>query len=124
MWPNFIWSRTALGIEYQQHLNNLHAFTEKVIKERDSENNEQHLDFKRKIAFLDLLLKVKREQNLIDLQGIKEEVDTFMFAGHDTSANTLSWTIHLIGSHTEVQKKLQQEIDNFFGINKITKHNK
>lgn len=117
-WPNFIWERSPLGKEYNEHLKNLHEFTEKVIKERDSEyETEVSGNKKKKIAFLDLLLKVKREQNLIDLEGIKEEVDTFMFAGHDTSANTLSWAIYLIGSHPNVQEKLRNEVDNLFGNN-------
>lgn len=112
-WPNFIWERTQLGKEYERHLHNLHEFTQRVIRERDSE--ERDSSKKKKIAFLDLLLNVKREQNLIDLDGIKEEVDTFMFAGHDTSANTLAWTIYLIGTHPDVQAKLQAEVDNLFG---------
>lgn len=27
----------------------------------------------------------------------------------------MNWAVHLIGSHPEVQKKLQQEVDNVFG---------
>lgn len=114
-WPNFIWERTKYGKEYNKHLGNLHEFTERVIKERDCEYESDEGAKKKKIAFLDLLLKVKREQDVIDLKGIKEEVDTFMFAGHDTSANTLSWAIYLIGSHPQVQAKLQSEVDNLFG---------
>lgn len=97
-------------------MRNLHEFTQQVIQERDSEYDVHGDHKKKKIAFLDLLLKVKREQNLIDLEGIKEEVDTFMFAGHDTSANTLAWSIYLIGSHPLVQAKLQAEVDELFGI--------
>ena len=38
-----------------------------------------------------------------------------MFEGHDTTATSLSWTIHLIGTHLDVQKKLHEEIDSIFG---------
>lgn len=121
-WPNFVWERTSLGKEYNQHLRNLHEFTQRVIEERNSEYDEFEagdLKKKRKIAFLDLLLKAKHDKDdLIDLKGIKEEVDTFMFAGHDTSANTLSWAIYLIATHPDVQTKLQTEVDSIFGINK------
>jgi cytochrome P450 len=57
----------------------------------------------------------KQNPNLISLENILEEVETFMFAGHDTTSTTLSWTCQMIGSHPDVQKRLQDEIDSVFG---------
>lgn len=68
-------------------------------------------------AFLDLLLEKLNsstgEQKLTD-EEIREEVDTFMFEGHDTTAMALSWTLFLLGHNLDVQRKLQQEIDHLF----------
>jgi cytochrome P450 len=119
-WSEFIFLRSKIGHEYKQHLNTLHNFTEKVIRERMQEyettkaSNSSDSSNKR-VAFLDMLLDAKSKHNLIDLDGIKEEVDTFMFAGHDTTATSLTWAIQLIGSHSHVQEKLHREVDELFG---------
>lgn len=69
-------------------------------------------------AFLDLLLdKVNLPGGLkLTDEEVREEVDTFMFEGHDTTAMALSWTIFLLGHHREVQQKLQQEVDELFAL--------
>lgn len=46
----------------------------------------------------------------IDAEGIREEVDTFMFEGHDTTATGLVFIFFLLGQHKEVQQRVYEEI--------------
>lgn len=42
----------------------------------------------------------------IDDRQIRDEVVTLLLAGHDTSAHSLSWTLHLLATHPEVESRL------------------
>lgn len=46
----------------------------------------------------------------IDAAGVQEEVDTFMFEGHDTSAAGITFILLLLGSAPDVQERVYQEI--------------
>jgi cytochrome P450 family 4 subfamily V len=110
-----VFDRTEPGKEHKRCLDILHGFTRKVIRERDQEFEDNNLTNQKRVAFLDILLKAKHDDNTITFEDIQEEVDTFMFEGHDTTAAAASWACHLIGSHPEVQKKLHEEMDAVFG---------
>jgi cytochrome P450 len=42
---------------------------------------------------------------------LRDEVATLMLAGHETTANTLSWTWMLLAQHPKVREKLTQELN-------------
>lgn len=99
-------------------VNTLHKFTKEVIKERE-ENfkdielpKEEHDVYKgkKRLAMLDLLLLAKKQEGTIDSEGVQEEVDTFMFEGHDTTSTALCFTLMLIACNRDVQDRIFQEI--------------
>ena len=44
-------------------------------------------------------------------EQLRNETITFLLAGHETTANALTWTFHLISQHPEVKRLLLEEID-------------
>ena len=87
--------------------------------ERNKELELSGFSGQKRVAFLDLLLKAKQEDKSLTFEDIQEEVDTFMFEGHDTTAVAMSWACQLIGSHPEVQKKIHEELDAVFGMKQL-----
>lgn len=69
----------------------------------------------KRLAFLDLLLQQHLIEKTMSLDDIREEVDTFMFAGHDTTAMSISWTIYMLGLDEKIQDRVRQELDEVLG---------
>ncbi len=44
-------------------------------------------------------------------EQVRDEAMTIFLAGHETTANWLAWTWHLLGTHPEVERKLHAELD-------------
>ena len=67
---------------------------------------------------LSMLLLAQDEEgdggNMTDEQ-LRDELMTIFLAGHETTANALTWTWYLLSQHPEVESKLYQEIDSVIG---------
>lgn len=75
------------------------------------------LDFpkKKRLAFLDLLIEASQDGAVLSTDDIREEVDTFMFEGHDTTSASVCWTLFLLGGSPDIQDKVLEEIDMVLG---------
>lgn len=106
----------------------LHGHTQSVIKNRrnellkikDRKNIDQDNDIgaKKRVAFLDLLLQSTDENGEpLSNEAIQEEVDTFMFEGHDTTSSGISFALYEIANNPDVQKKILDEQADIFADN-------
>lgn len=81
----------------------------------DVENEADDVGEKKRLAFLDLLLESAQNGALITDKEIKEQVDTIMFEGHDTTAAASSFFLSLMGIHQDIQEKVVEELYEIFG---------
>lgn len=114
IWPDIIYGMTANGRKHNTAVKLLHEFTFKVIKDKvKARNSKQDPRVKKRLSFIDILME-SYEVGEIDIEGLREEVDTFMFEGHDTTAAGIFWTLYLLGRHPEALKKVQEEVDRVY----------
>ncbi|XP_017039561.1 cytochrome P450 4d8 [Drosophila ficusphila] len=113
--PHLKWRQTQL-------IRTMQAFTIKVIEQRRQALEEQQkqsklvdtadedVGSKRRMALLDVLLMSTVDGRPLTNDEIREEVDTFMFEGHDTTTSALSFCLHELSRHPRVQEKMLEEI--------------
>jgi cytochrome P450 len=91
-------------------IESLNAMIYKLIDQRRAEraagNAPEHHDL------LEMLLSAQGEEGsqMTDEQ-VRDEVMTLFLAGHETTANALSWTWYLLAQHPEITTKLFAELD-------------
>lgn len=90
---------------------------EKVLKDDIDVIDETDVGEKRRLAFLDLMIESAHYGAEISDEEIKEEVDTIMFEGHDTTAAASSFVLCLLGTHQDIQSKVYEELKTIFGNN-------
>jgi len=79
----------------------------------DVEDND--VGEKKRMAFLDLMIEASQNGVIINEEEIKEEVDTIMFEGHDTTAAASSFFLSLMAAHPHIQERVIQEMNDIFG---------
>lgn len=85
----------------------MHNVVDEVIKERKQSPDAKNMD----IDLLGYMLNARDEHDLgLSDENIRDQVVTFLIAGHDTTANTLAWTLYELARHPDVKAKVLQEI--------------
>ncbi|KAI6171553.1 hypothetical protein M3Y97_01029200 [Aphelenchoides bicaudatus] len=111
---DFAWWITGNHDKQQRALKILKAKSVGVIRERIKILKSGLEETKKRPDFLDLLLEAHRSGKM-DFKQIQEEVDTFLFAGYDTTSHAIVWTLWCLATHAEWQEQVYKEIQETFG---------
>ncbi|XP_066993572.2 cytochrome P450 4C1 isoform X2 [Anabrus simplex] len=129
-YPDFFFNLSKDAEHQSEALRVLHNMTNNVIQERkrqlssdlNGKNNghvkqEQEDGFgrKKRFAFLDLLLQAAQSGADLSDENIREEVDTFMFEGHDTTTSGICYALYYLSKDQQVQKRAMEELRSIFG---------
>lgn len=92
--------------DFERALGRLDDAVYRIIRERRAAGGDRG-------DLLSMLLLAQDEDDghtMTDLQ-VRDEAMTIFLAGHETSANAMAWSWHLISQHPEVEKEFHAEID-------------
>ncbi|KAK7486045.1 hypothetical protein BaRGS_00022654 [Batillaria attramentaria] len=119
MHVDFIYKLTSHGRKWKRNCDFVHTVSEDLIARRRKflelnrdEVEKGLLHKKHTMSFVDVLLTAKDEdgKGMTPLE-IRNEADTFLFEGFDTTTSALSWTLYSLARWPEHQVRVQEEVD-------------
>ncbi len=99
-----LWVPVGPNVMFLRARRRLDAVVNGIITER-RESGERQDDL------LDMLLAARDEDgSAMSPKQVRDEVMTLMLAGHETTANSLTWTFYLLSQHPEIEAPLLDEV--------------
>ena len=103
---------TPQNVRYRKAVEKVEAVIYDIINRRRTEAGTIRHD-----DLLAMLMEARDEETgegMTDRQ-VRDEVATIFMAGHETTANALSWALYLLAKHPDVVGKLREEISRVLG---------
>jgi cytochrome P450 len=95
--------------EFRQAVSKLNETVYRIIDQRRRDESDSG-------DLLSVLMDARDEDGShMDDKQLRDEVMTFLLAGHETTALALSWAWHLLSQDSQVEHKLHQELDRVLG---------
>lgn len=99
------WFPQPENIRYRNAIQEMDTTIYRIIKQRRTRREDPG-------DLLSMLMQARDADDGLGMtdKQLRDEVATLMLAGHETTANALTWTWMLLSQHPEVQTKLQAEL--------------
>ncbi|MFC4068984.1 cytochrome P450 [Actinoplanes subglobosus] len=102
------WVPLPRQLRFRKARRNLQRTVDRLVAERGDRDADDVLSR--------LIVSAAAESDpRVGRQRLRDELVTLLLAGHETTASTLSWTLHLIDRHPEVRERLREEAVSVLG---------
>ncbi|MCU4741965.1 cytochrome P450 [Natronoglomus mannanivorans] len=99
------WVPTPRNLRFTRHISQLRERVDSRIADRRRQDPDQRGD-----DLLSLLVAATANGELDD-QTLRDDMITFLFAGHETTSLGLTYALFLLATHPDEQRRLQAELD-------------
>ena len=97
-------ARTRDRADPEPGTNPLHAVVDRIIAQRRASPATGPGDI------VSALLAASGEPGGLSQTEVHDHVITLLLAGHETTANALTWTLYLLGEHPHIERRLHREL--------------
>ncbi len=104
------WLPTPRVLRYRRAVREIERVVNGIIEARRKAD-----DGRRDLVSLLLAVRSEEGDERMSDRQVRDEVVTLLAAGHETTANALAWTFHLLGRHRHVEEELRAELARTLG---------
>ncbi|XP_043494013.1 cytochrome P450 4C1-like isoform X2 [Polistes fuscatus] len=117
--PNIIFKNSSMGKWIKEHHSILNEITNEIIKKKKESMHKDNFTWEEKekdtSPFLDAIFKSFYETGEYSEADIRDEINTLVFAGSDTAANTLSFLFLMLATFPDIQNQVYEELYDLYG---------
>jgi cytochrome P450 len=106
-WPTPV-NRRLLRAQHE-----LHAVCDEIVAHRRARGERQE-------DLLGLLLDARDDGRSLTDAEVRDQVLVFLLAGHETTSTALTYALHLLGRHPDVQRRVRAEVAAVAGDGTVT----
>ena len=106
-WP------TPVNQRLRRAQHELQSVCDQIVAHRRASGDRQE-------DLLGLLLDARDEGSSLTDGEVRDQVLVFLLAGHETTSTALTYTLHLLGQHPDVQHRVRAEVDTIAGGRALT----
>mmetsp|Transcript_13 Transcript_13/g.6 ORF Transcript_13/g.6 Transcript_13/m.6 type:complete len:497 (+) Transcript_13:136-1626(+) len=123
--PQRMYLPSPSWFQFQHDVRRLNNYVTDIITQRWKlrlEEKRSELPSNRKQDILDISLDAipENEWGSTTIHQIRDEVKTFILAGHETSASTLTWTLFELCRNPEYMSRAREEAEKVFGVTSLS----
>ena len=106
-WP------TPVNRQFRRAQQALYGVCDQIVARRRANGSRQE-------DLVGLLLDARDEGSALTDAEVRDQVLIFLLAGHETTSVALTFTLHLLGKHPDVQARVRAEADAIAGTGPVT----
>ncbi|MDP2438658.1 MAG: cytochrome P450, partial [archaeon] len=115
--PNALYLLTPPGRVFKQSVEGLALEARQIIERRLSGEQPERPDL---LSFMIEPDPDTEQQVMLSAQELVEEVNLFIFAGHETTSSTLTWALYFLAQHPDIMRRVRDEIDAIGGVEALS----
>ncbi|XP_043682422.1 cytochrome P450 4C1-like [Vespula pensylvanica] len=123
--PDILFYNTAIGKKFQKCLSCMDNITSNIMKKKKESISRNKINpeltkensVQNPRVFLDLLFESSHEEGKYSQQDIRDEINTMIIAGSDTTTTTISFVFLMLASFPDIQNEVYEELNQIYGSN-------